>query len=157
MMLIEVLKTYYEQTYRSGWFSKKMPNRSQASRSYLETMLSKPSGAIQRVPSPVSTTEDLDCTRYRVCLTSVRFDADPTTVLDAEQMVYDFESLFSLRIVCAADVHNLLELTLRVVAEECKDGYNGRRRDVQGQFVFEDGELLNEFRETLQEVRAIGV
>jgi hypothetical protein len=103
-------------------------------------------------PSPISTTEKLDCTRHRVCFASIGFDANPATIRDAEQMIDNLKSLFSFRVVRAANIHYLLELALRMVAEKCKDGYNSRRRDVQCQFVFQNGELLNEFRETLQEV-----
>lgn len=92
----------------------------------------QPSGSLQKVvtPSPVSTTEKLDCTRHRVCLAGISFDANPATILDAKQMIDDFKSLFSFRIVRAANIHNLLELALRMVAEKRKDGYNSRRRDV---------------------------
>lgn len=44
-----------------------------------------------------------------------------------------------------------------MVAEEGEHRNNARGADVQRQFVFEDGELLDVFGEALKEVGAVGV
>lgn len=71
-------------------------------------------------------------------LSSIRFHSDSASVLDAEEVVYNFKSFLSLRKVNAADIHARLELALRMVPQEGKDGDNGARCDVQGQLVFEN-------------------
>ena len=72
-------------------------------------------------------------------------------------MVNNFETLLLVREVDAADVHKLLELTLPMVTEEREDREDSRRRNVKGELVFQNGELLNEFRKTLDQIRAIFV
>lgn len=70
-------------------------------------------------------------------------------------MVDDLEALSPRRIVCAADVHDLLELGVGVVAEEVHDGDDGRRRDVEGQLVLVDARLLDELWQRRHNPRAV--
>ena len=73
----------------------------------------------------------------------------------AEQMVHHLEPFLALGVVYSADIHDALELALGVIAKEGEDRDDTRRRDVDGQFILEHGELLNKFGETLNEVGAI--
>lgn len=76
---------------------------------------------------------------------------------DAEQMVHHLEPFLALRVVHSANVHNTLELTLRVITKEREDWDDARRRNVERQFVLEYRELLNELGETLYEVGTVGM
>ena len=68
---------------------------------------------------------------------------------NAQQMIHQFKSLLTLMKKNTADVHDALELALRVIAQESKHRDDAGRGDVEGQLVLENGELLHEFRETL--------
>lgn len=59
---------------------------------------------------------------------------------NAEQVVHDLEALVLGRIVDGSDVRDLGVFRCAVVFEEGEDGYDTRRRDVDGQFVFPDRE-----------------
>jgi hypothetical protein len=72
-------------------------------------------------------------------------------------VIHDLETLLSLGKINAAYIHDLLKLTLRVVPQESQNRDDGGRRDVQGQFVLENRELLNEFWQALGEVGAVCV
>jgi hypothetical protein len=72
-------------------------------------------------------------------------------------VIHDLETLLSLGEINPAYIHNLLELTLRVVPQESQNWDDGGRRDVQGQFVLENRELLNEFWHALGEIGAVCV
>jgi hypothetical protein len=67
-------------------------------------------------------------------------------------MIHDLKALLALGKVNTAYIHDALELALRVVAQEGESLYHARRRGVQCKFVFEDGELLDEFWQALGEV-----
>ena len=73
---------------------------------------------------------------------------------NAQQVVHDLETLLALREVDSGDVHDTLELALRVVSEEDQDGPDSGRRDVKRELVLEHGELLDELGQALDEVRA---
>ena len=64
-------------------------------------------------------------------------------------MIHHFKPLLPLREINTAYVHDALELTLGVIAQEGEHGDDTRGRDIESQFVFEDGELLDEFGEAL--------
>ncbi len=78
-------------------------------------------------------------------------------MLHAEEMVNNFESFLAFRIVGSADVHDALELALRVVSKESENGKDARRSSVERQFIFENRELLDEFGKALCEIRAVSV
>lgn len=78
-------------------------------------------------------------------------------MLVAQQVIHDLEPVLALRVVDAADILAAFELALGVVAEEGKDGDDAGRANVQGEFILENGELLDVFREALDEIRAIVV
>lgn len=134
---------------------KKIPYRSQASLSYLNK--SDQPAANATSDAPVCSCEHGHGTRDSVGLARVSLHADPACVSDAQEVVDNLETLFSLRIVGTTDVHDLFELALRMVAEESEDGHDARRRDVQRQLVLDHGELLDELGKTLDEVGAVVV
>lgn len=69
-------------------------------------------------------------------------------------MVYYLEPLVSVEEIHGGNIHDALELALRVVPEESEHLNDARRRGVEREFIFQHRELLNVFRETLREVRA---
>lgn len=73
-------------------------------------------------------------------------------MFDTEEGVHHFETFLSFGVVYTAYVHNRFKLTLRMVAEEGENGDDGGRSNVESEFILENGELLDEFRETLGEV-----
>lgn len=68
---------------------------------------------------------------------------------DAQQMVHHLKPLLPLRKINPADVHDALELALRVITQEGEHRHDAGGGNVERQFVFEDGELLDEFGEAL--------
>jgi len=68
----------------------------------------------------------------------------------AQKMIHHLKPLLSLGEIHPTNIHQSLELTLRVVAQEGEDGDYPRRGSIEGQFISEDGELLNEFRKGLR-------
>jgi hypothetical protein len=72
-------------------------------------------------------------------------------------MIYDLESLIPRRIIRAGNVDELLELAIGMIPQERQRRYDCARCDVEREFVTNDRYLLNEFRETGHDVRAIGV
>ena len=159
-------------THRSGWSLKNTPYRSQTSRSYLHEaarsqLLSRKEAytrssqsnrtQCQRDNVPVCTPEDRRRARDCIDLASVGFDPDAPTELHAEKVVDNLKALVTFRVVGSADVHACLELALRVVSEERQHGDDAGGRDVKRELVLEDGELLDVFREALEEVGAVGV
>lgn len=157
MSLISVGAATRLCTHRSGWSLKKIPYRSQASRSYLSKAMQTVAKHQALVNAPVGSSEDLNSTGNRISLRSVGLHPNPAGVLDTEKVIDHFESLLPLRIICTADIHTRFELTLRVVPKEGEDRENARGSGVEGQLILEDGKLLYVFGETLGEIRAIGV
>lgn len=72
-------------------------------------------------------------------------------------MIYDLESLIPSRIIRAGNVDELLELAIGMIPQERQCGYDRARCDIERELVTNDRELLNVFRETGHDVRAIGV
>lgn len=107
--------------------------------------------------APIRSSENWDSARDGVSLASVGLDPDSSGVLDGEQVVYDFKSLFALGEVDTADVHAGFKLALAVVAQESEDRDDGAGCDVESQLVLQDGELLDELGKALGEVGSIGV
>ena len=71
-------------------------------------------------------------------------------MLVAQEVVDHLEPLLSFRIVRAADILAALELALRMVPEEGKNGNDARWADVEREFVLINGELLDEARQALK-------
>lgn len=94
---------------------------------------------------------------HSVGLVRIRLHPDPPRMLHTQQMIHDLKPFLALRVVRTADVHESLELALRVVAQKGEGGDDAAGSDVQREFVLEDGELLDEFGETLGEVGTVVV
>ena len=106
---------------------------------------------------PIRTMEHRHRTWHRIRLIRIRLHPDPPSKPDTQQMIHHLEPLLTFGEVNTADVHDSFKLALTMVTEESKDGYDSGGRDVKREFVFEDGELLDEFGETLGEVRPVVV
>lgn len=102
--------------------------------------------------SPISASKNITGTWNVVGLSGVGLDSDTRGVLDTEQVVHDLEPLLPLGEINAADVHDALELTLRVVSQKGEDRDDSGGCSVECQFILENGELLDEFWEGLDEV-----
>lgn len=87
---------------------------------------------------PVGTTEDRDSTRYRVCFPGIRLYPNSTSVFDAEQVVYNLETLLSLREIYCGDINDTLELTLGMVSQEGENRNYCRGWDVKDELILED-------------------
>jgi len=72
-------------------------------------------------------------------------------------MINDFEAFLAFGVVYTANIHDTFELTLTVVAEKSEDGDDSRGGNVKSELIIEDGELVDEFWETLGEVGGVGV
>lgn len=131
---------------------KNTPYISHVSRSYLIKILVNPVSQSPLMYAPVGTPENGASTRNAVRFACVRLHPNPPSILIAQQVIHNLEPLVLLREVDSRDIHNGLELALRMVAQEREDGYDARWADVQGEFVFADRELLNKFRQCLHEV-----
>lgn len=106
---------------------------------------------------PISTTENTNGAGNGIGLCSIGLDPDPAAVLDTQQMVDNFEAFLTFGVVCTTDIHDTLELALAVVTEKSENGDDSGGGDVESELVVEDGELMNEFWETLGEVGGVGV
>ena len=76
---------------------------------------------------------------------------------EAEEVIHDLKPLVSFWIVSTADINTALKLALRMVPQECENGDNRARGDVEGEFVFVNRELLNKLGETLRKVASVCV
>ena len=72
-----------------------------------------------------------------------------------QEIVHDFESVLAGREIHGCDIRNLLELGGGVLFEEGDDRENTSGRDVDGQFVFPDRELLDVFGQAGHDVLAV--
>lgn len=70
-------------------------------------------------------------------------------------MIYNFEPLAPRREIDTSNIDHGFVLALCMIPEEREHRGDGVGRDVEREFVFEHAKLLNEFRERLDEVRAI--
>jgi hypothetical protein len=122
-------------TYRSGWPSKKIPNKSQASRSYLGWLASKHRRIAKRKRVPVSPSENRDGARNGIRLPGIRLDTDSSRLRKAEEVIHDLKSLVTLRVVSTTDINTALKLALRVVPQEGENGNNCARGNVEREFV----------------------
>lgn len=107
--------------------------------------------------APISPPKHLRSTWNSVRLPRIRLHANPPRALNTQQIIHDLKPLIPLRKVDSRDVHDALELALRVVAQEGEDLNDARRRGVQHELVLQNGELLDVLREALEEVCAVRV
>jgi hypothetical protein len=77
---------------------------------------SAPRPAFARVVPPVSSSKQFAGAGNKVGLPSVSFHADSSLVFDAQKMINNLEAFLALGKVNAADIHNGLELALRMIA-----------------------------------------
>lgn len=94
--------------------------------------------------SPVGTSEQACGGRNGRDLVGVRLYAKSCVVPDAKEVVDDLETLRARGVVGAADIHECLELRLRVVAQELQRRQNGRGCDVERDLVLDYAVLLDE-------------
>lgn len=88
---------------------------------------------------------------------SVCLDSDSRVVSDAEEVVDDLKALVLGGIVHCCDIRYHCVLGCGVVLEERHDRDDAGGRDIDGEFVLPDGELLDVSWETGEEVLAVGV
>lgn len=135
-----------------------MPYRSHASRSYLILHIRQRLEALLGHNTlPVCTIEHVGGARYAVRFPSIGLHSNPSCVLYTQQVIDSFEPFLSLRIICATNVYDALELALRVIAEKGENRNDSGRCDVERKFVLEYRELLDEFWQALSEIRAVCV
>lgn len=67
------------------------------------------------------------------------------------------ESVRLVREINSSNVHDRLVLTLRVITQESQSRDQSGRSDIKGEFILVDGELLDVFRETSEEVLTVFV
>jgi len=72
-------------------------------------------------------------------------------------MIHDLKPLVSARIIGTGNVDELLELAVGVISQELKRRYKRRGCNIERELIPDYRDLLNEFREAGEEVRAIGV
>ena len=133
-------------THKSGCSEKKTPYMSQVSRSYLLGVSPPIKCIFPFRHSPISSPEDRTRTWDSIRLSSIRLHADPTCVLEAQQIINHLKPLIPLREIHSRNVHNTLVLTLRMVTKESQDGNDARGTNLEGKFILEDRELLDESR-----------
>lgn len=76
---------------------------------------------------------------------------------DAEEVVDDLEALVLGGVIHCRDICYHCVFGRGVVLEERNNRDDTGGRDIDGEFVLPDGELLDVFRETREEVLAVGV
>jgi hypothetical protein len=104
---------------------------------------------------PICSPEESCCTRNRSDFICVRLYTYPRCKPDTEEMIHNLEPLTSCRIIGTRYVHYRGKLTLGMVSEECENGHDGGRSNVECELVTKDTELLNKFREGLDKIRSI--
>jgi hypothetical protein len=72
---------------------------------------------------------------YRATSIGPELDSDALVMGETEKIVDDIEALFALRMVNAADIHQLLELTVHIVAEKCQNANDSLAMYVYDKFV----------------------
>ena len=85
-------------------------------------------------------------------LVGVGLDADTAVEANRQAVVDNLETVGARRIIDSAHIHDLLELSVGVVAQELHDGQQGGGGDVDGELILVDGELLDVFGEDRGEV-----
>lgn len=106
---------------------------------------------------PKSAVEEAGHTRDGLCLVAVCLDADTRVVADTEHVVDNLESLIAGGIIDRSYIGDLCVLGGGVVLEECHDGDQARRRNVDGKLVLPDGKLLDVFGKAGHDVLSVFV
>lgn len=91
---------------------------------------------------PVRTVIEAGNGRHGSGLVGVGLDADARVVAYREHVVNDFETLAAGGVVYGGDVADLSEFGSGVLLEKGEDGNDTRGRDVDGEFIFPDGESV---------------
>lgn len=97
---------------------------------------------------PVGAIVEIAQTGYWGRLIGICLDSDARVVADTEHVVHDLESLVLGGVIDSSNVRDLSVFGCGVVLEEGECGDDTGRRDIDGQFIFPDGELLDIFRQT---------
>ncbi len=87
---------------------------------------------------PAGRGEQRDDGRHGGLLVGVQLHADTLIMLQRQQVVDDLEALFAGRIIDAANIHQLLELAVAVVAQERHHLGDGGGADGDHQFALGD-------------------
>merc|ERR1711977_278396 len=88
-------------------------------------------------------------------LVRVGLHPDTRVVTDRQHVVDDLETLVAGRVVYGGDVGDLGELGGGVVFEEGEGGDDAGGRDVDGELILPNGELLDVFGQTGQQILAV--
>jgi hypothetical protein len=64
-------------------------------------------------------------------------------------MIHHLKPFLPLWVIHTTNIHDTLKLALGVVSKKGEDWDHSRGWDVKSQFVFQDRELLDKFREAL--------
>lgn len=83
--------------------------------------------------APIGPSEHRGSTGHRVRLARIRLDPDSARMAgtDAQQVVDHLEALLPLREIDTANIHDALELALRVITEECEHRDDAGGGDVE--------------------------
>lgn len=106
---------------------------------------------------PKGAIEETGHTGDGLCLIAVCFDADTRVVADTEHVVDNLESLVASGIVDRSYIGDLGVLGGSVVLEECHDRDQTGWRNVNGELVLPNGELLDVFGKAGHDVLAVFV
>jgi len=106
---------------------------------------------------PIRSIIQIAYARNRGGFVGICLDSYARIVPDAEHVVDHFEALVLGRIVDSGDITDLGELCSSVILEEGEHGDDARWWDVDGQFVFPDGKLLDIFRQAGRQILSIFV
>lgn len=92
-----------------------------------------------------------------LCLVTVCLDTDTRVVADTEHVVDNLKSLVAGGIVDRSYIGDLGVLGGGVVLEECHDGDQAGRRNINSELVFPDGKLLDVFGKAGHDVLSVFV
>lgn len=94
---------------------------------------------------PQGTVVQASNTRHGAGLIGVGLNADTGVVSDAKQIVHNLETLLAGWVIDGSNVGDLSKFRRGMVFQEGHEGNNTGRRNIDGEFVFPHGELLDEF------------
>ena len=94
---------------------------------------------------------------YRLGLVRISLDPDAAVMPHGQKVVYNLKSRTFSRVVDRGDVGDLCIFGCGVELEESHDGDDALRRDVNGELIFPDGELLNVGGKCGEKVLAVGM
>ena len=106
---------------------------------------------------PVGPSKNRDGTRDGVCLSSIRFDTDPSRLGKAKEVIHNLEPSVTLRVVSTTDINTAFKLASRVVPQKGENGDDRARRNIEREFILVHRKLLNKLGETLHKVGSVYV